>query len=250
MAAIPAMVATTATAAPAVRRPVDRLHPQRHLPHASKQKPTAVFDIDVPANTPFRSVAIDVDVYHGGWFPRAPQNLHSILWLHRGRWLHSRWKGNIFGFLNAFGPSSNQVKLVYDDERGNKTRLRDSVGAAPGHDLPRALRLRQRRRLGVGDLDRQRPHRVADHTAAPPSPCAPTARARSWSTSATPTASASAPRCRATARRGGRGAGATCASSSGAEPRTAVPSSGGAADIAPQRPLLPRCRRAHRRSTS
>ncbi len=87
-----------------------------HAP--TRANPTRIFNIPVPSNRTFHDVAVDFDVYHGGWFSKDPSGLHSLFWLNRGayggpdNW--PPWAGNITGFANVLGPgkNGNLVKVV------------------------------------------------------------------------------------------------------------------------------------------
>lgn len=72
---------------------------------------TWVQNIEVGQNVSFDRVTIDFDVTVGPW-SYEPHKLHSLFWLHRGRWLQSPWKKNIYGFANLLGPNKNEMKLT------------------------------------------------------------------------------------------------------------------------------------------
>lgn len=65
------------------------------------------FDIPFPGNPTFSRILLEMDFTHGGWAPDSSDN-HGIFWLNRG----DRWRSNLFGYFNVFGPGINQVKLA------------------------------------------------------------------------------------------------------------------------------------------
>ncbi|HUP24410.1 MAG TPA: hypothetical protein VNB06_15870 [Thermoanaerobaculia bacterium] len=65
--------------------------------------------VDIQANGTFRRIELDLDVTHGGWFSAEPERNHSIFWLHRG---HGSFAANAIAYVNAFGPSRNEIRLA------------------------------------------------------------------------------------------------------------------------------------------
>lgn len=76
-----------------------------HIPRAGNE--AEHFDIPMPGNPVFSRIELDMDFTHGGWQTPSSFN-HAIVWLNRG----TRWRSNVFGYINAFGPGSNFVKLL------------------------------------------------------------------------------------------------------------------------------------------
>ena len=70
-------------------------------------------DINMPGNPEFKKIVLDMDFFHGGWHPISNDN-HAIFWLNRG----TRWRNNLFGYFNAFGPNANNVKLSTNADFG------------------------------------------------------------------------------------------------------------------------------------
>lgn len=66
----------------------------------------AHFDIPFPGNPSYSRIVLDMDFTHGGWGNPSNSN-HGIFWLNRG----TRWRSNLFGYFNAFGPNTNEIKL-------------------------------------------------------------------------------------------------------------------------------------------
>ncbi len=64
------------------------------------------FDIPFPGNPTYSRIVLDMDFTHGGWGTPSSAN-HGIFWLNRG----TRWRSNLFGYFNAFGPGTNTIKL-------------------------------------------------------------------------------------------------------------------------------------------
>lgn len=64
------------------------------------------FDIPMPGNPRFSRIVLDMDFTHGGWNVPSSDN-HGIVWLNRG----NVWRSNLFGYINAFGPNRNEIKL-------------------------------------------------------------------------------------------------------------------------------------------
>jgi hypothetical protein len=91
-----------------------------HTPRPDK--PTQIFEVDVPAGKSFRRLEVAFDYRHAGW-SHTPDGNHSLFWLHRGRWLQSRWADNIFAFANAFGGTKNQVKVLTNVDAGKARQV-------------------------------------------------------------------------------------------------------------------------------
>ncbi len=89
---------------------------------------TWVRNVALPADTRFDRVTVDFDVTPGPW-SYDPTKTHSLFWLHRGVWLTSPWNGNIFGFVNAFGPGKDEVKVLtnVDAPKGTRDVWSDNV---------------------------------------------------------------------------------------------------------------------------
>lgn len=91
-----------------------------HTP--TPQKPTAIFEIDVPPGKSFSRVEIEFEYTHAGW-SHTPDGNHSLFWLHRGRWLQSRWADNIYAFVNAFGGRKGLVKVLTNVDAGKARQV-------------------------------------------------------------------------------------------------------------------------------
>lgn len=76
-----------------------------HVPRPGNPNRT----VDIQARGSFRRIELEVDVTHGGWFSSDPNKNHSVFWLHRG---HGAFAGNAIAFVNAFGPTRNEVRLA------------------------------------------------------------------------------------------------------------------------------------------
>lgn len=67
------------------------------------------FEIPMSAAGRFRRIVVEVDVTPGGWRARSEKKTnHAVLWLNRG----SKWRGNVFGYVNLFGPTRPRVKMA------------------------------------------------------------------------------------------------------------------------------------------
>jgi hypothetical protein len=104
-----------------------------HVP--SPQRPTDVFTIQAPKNRVFRKVVLDMDFTQGGWYAKEPDKNHSLFWLHRGGCCWPAWKQNILGFVNAFGPKKNNVKVTHNMDYVGKTQYDTSVYFTKGFAL-------------------------------------------------------------------------------------------------------------------
>lgn len=87
-----------------------------HIP--TKSNPTQIFNIDTGTNRSFSQIVIDMDFYNGGWYAKDPGGNHSLFWLQRGAYHGPSawpvWASNIVGFVNAFGPNKNKVKVTHN----------------------------------------------------------------------------------------------------------------------------------------
>ena len=83
------------------------------------------FNMEFPGNPTFSRIILDMDFVHGGWHARSNDN-HGIFWLNRG----SKWKNNLFGYLNVFGPEENKLKLSSNANLGAGNVRAKTVGAA------------------------------------------------------------------------------------------------------------------------
>lgn len=81
---------------------------------------SAHFDVPMPGNPSFSRIVLDMDFTHGGWNVPSSDN-HGIFWLNRGR----VWRSNLFGYVNAFGPGRNELRLAFN------------AGIAPGDIIAR-----------------------------------------------------------------------------------------------------------------
>jgi hypothetical protein len=81
------------------------------------------FDIPMPGNPVFTKIVLDLDFFHGGWHANSSSN-HSIFWLNRA----DRWRNNLFGYLNTFGPNTNTLKLSTNADLGPGNIRAESVG--------------------------------------------------------------------------------------------------------------------------
>lgn len=75
-----------------------------HRPKPGKE--TRSFEIATPAGQLFTRLVVDVEFVPGDWGEPANGN-HAILWLNRT----DRWAGNVFGYVNVFGPEKNIAKI-------------------------------------------------------------------------------------------------------------------------------------------
>jgi hypothetical protein len=68
-------------------------------------------EIPMSAGLHFRKIVLDVDVTHKGWHARNDKKTnHAIFWLNRG----DKWRSNVFGYVNVFGPTRPRVKLAHN----------------------------------------------------------------------------------------------------------------------------------------
>ena len=65
------------------------------------------FEVPTGDNQIFSQIVIDLQLTVGGWNRRSADN-HNIFWFQRT----DTWRGNVFGYLNAFGPNRNRVKNI------------------------------------------------------------------------------------------------------------------------------------------
>jgi hypothetical protein len=87
------------------------------------------FNLAFPGNPVFSKIILDMDFRHGGWHARSDEN-HAIFWLNRG----TKWRNNLFGYFNTFGPGENKVKLSTNVNLNGGIRAK-TVGATlqPGN---------------------------------------------------------------------------------------------------------------------
>ena len=55
----------------------------------------------------FELLILEMDVTLGNWDTNSPEGNHAFFWLHRDE----RWRNNVYGYLNAFGPGKNFARL-------------------------------------------------------------------------------------------------------------------------------------------
>jgi hypothetical protein len=102
-----------------------------HTPRPDK--PTQIFEVDVPTGRSWRRLEVSFDYRHAGW-SHTPDGNHSLFWLHRGRWLQSRWADNIFAFANAFGGNKSEVKVLTNVDAGKARQVwKQSHALLEGH---------------------------------------------------------------------------------------------------------------------
>lgn len=75
-----------------------------HRPSPGKE--TRRFVLSTPAGQLYTRLVVDVEFVPGDWSQR-PDGNHSIFWLNRTE----RWAGNVFGYVNVFGPDKNIAKI-------------------------------------------------------------------------------------------------------------------------------------------
>ena len=83
------------------------------------------FDIPMPGNPRYSRILLDMDFTHGGWNNPSSFN-HNIFWLNRG----NIWRSNNFGYVNAFGPNRNELKLTINAGLPAATVVTESAGVA------------------------------------------------------------------------------------------------------------------------
>jgi hypothetical protein len=70
---------------------------------------TKRIEIPMSAGMRFDRVIVELSVKHGGWNASSEKKTnHAIFWLNRG----SRWRGNVLGYVNVFGPARPRVKMA------------------------------------------------------------------------------------------------------------------------------------------
>lgn len=94
-----------------------------HVPRQGEESKR--FNVAFPGNPRFSRIILDMDFVHGGWHPRSDEN-HGIFWLNRGL----KWRNNLFGYLNVFGPGENKLKLSSNAGLGAGNIRAKTVGAA------------------------------------------------------------------------------------------------------------------------
>lgn len=75
-----------------------------HRPQPGKE--TRIFNIPMAAGQVFTRLTVDVDFTPDDWGNPSDGN-HSVFWFHRAQ----RWAGNVFGYVNVFGPDRNIAKI-------------------------------------------------------------------------------------------------------------------------------------------
>lgn len=91
-----------------------------HVP--TPGNPTAVFNIPVPKNHTYSKVVVDVDIHNGGWSSNR-SGFHNLMWLHRGACCWPKWPDNVFGLVEARGPSLNRVAVKTNVNLGPHEQL-------------------------------------------------------------------------------------------------------------------------------
>ncbi len=76
-----------------------------HVPAARSE--TKQFNIKMQGGQQYSKIILDMDFTHGGWNSDSSGN-HSVFWLNRG----DRWRGNVFGYVTAWGPNKNYIKMA------------------------------------------------------------------------------------------------------------------------------------------
>lgn len=82
------------------------------------------FNVPFPGNPTYSRIILEMDFTHGGW-SADPSDNHGVFWLNRG----TRWRSNMFGYLNIFGPGTNQLKLATNANLDAGDVQAKSVGA-------------------------------------------------------------------------------------------------------------------------
>lgn len=90
-----------------------RLDGTFHVPQNRNE--SAVYLVPTTPGQSYDRIILTMEFTHGGWHPRSADN-HSVFWLNRT----SQWSGNVFGYLNLFGPNKNIAKNItnVDEPRG------------------------------------------------------------------------------------------------------------------------------------
>ena len=73
-------------------------------------------------NKTFSQLVLEMDFTHGGWDPAMPEGNHAIFWMHRDE----RWRGNVYGYVNLFGPPKNFARLgtyIQEDISPQETKV-------------------------------------------------------------------------------------------------------------------------------
>lgn len=89
------------------------------------------FDLPIPSGRAYQRVEVELVLGVGQWSETAEDN-HNVFWLQRSE----RWRGNVFGYLNVFGPPRNAVRVVttvgHDagDRDGVERRAKLAFGAS------------------------------------------------------------------------------------------------------------------------
>ena len=75
-----------------------------HRPSPGKE--TRRFELPMIPGQIFTRLTVDVDFTPDDW-GRPTDGNHAVFWLNRGE----RWAGNVFGYVNVFGPDKNFAKI-------------------------------------------------------------------------------------------------------------------------------------------
>jgi len=73
----------------------------------TEAEPSRSFSIPTVAGRDYASIEVELDVTHAGWYGPDPSGTHAIFQLTRGR-----WRSGLYGFMTAFGPSRNELKVI------------------------------------------------------------------------------------------------------------------------------------------
>ena len=102
------------------------------VPSADNQIGT--WDLAVPDDQTFERVIIELDVFHGGWFPGKEHGVHNAFWFTR----RGKWRSDTVGYVNLLGPGKDLLKqmtnldLAKGEVRARTARLK----AEPGKTYP------------------------------------------------------------------------------------------------------------------
>lgn len=99
-----------------------------HVPTQAKEMYT--LQMPLPKGTTYSRLVVDMKFTHGGWHRDSDLN-HGIFWLNR----HPKWGGNVFGYVNAYGPGKSLVKLTSNvgaRKRHQMFKSTDGVKLQPG----------------------------------------------------------------------------------------------------------------------
>lgn len=76
-----------------------------HVPQSRNE--SAIYFVPTTPGETYDRLILTMEFTHGGWSPRSSDN-HSVFWINRT----SQWTGNVFGYLNLFGPNKNYAKNI------------------------------------------------------------------------------------------------------------------------------------------